>query len=337
MNLAMPRLEQPKAWMGAKKISLLPLKYLVLLLVASAGLSWGQSVPLTGIAHAAFRVTDVAKTSNFYQRLGFEQAFAFSKDGKISQAFIKINDRQFLELYSRDTKHSTVGFMHLCFEASDLVKLNAAYRQRGLMPTEVKKAHAGNLLFTLAGPELQNIEYTQYLPGSLHSEDRSKHLGKHRISKLLLTVDVAMQDPAAAEAFYTDKLSFHPISSDDKNSLLLPGTSGESVQLKPADDHSLPDLTFQVANIRRTAKELTSRGFAVRVAAGSVYVTDPDGTMIEFTSGRSVADIEREAGIVVVRGVGRSLERERQAAGPVGETGPLPSANPCVHHGVDAG
>jgi catechol 2,3-dioxygenase-like lactoylglutathione lyase family enzyme len=261
------------------------LRWLAVFLILPTAMSWGQSVDLSGIAHAAFRVSDVARTSLFYQKLGFVQAFAFSKDGKISQAFIKINDRQFIELYPETAKQPEIGFMHLCFEGADLNQLNAEYRQRGLNPIAVLKAHAGNLLFTMVGPEHQNIEYTQYMPGSLHSNDRSKHLGKHRLSKHLLAVDLAMQDPSAAESFYIDKLSFHPLSGDDKSYLLLPGTSGEAVEFKSMDDKTDPDIVLQVSNLKRTAKALRSKGIAVRIETNGLYVHDPDGIPIEFSPG----------------------------------------------------
>ncbi len=273
-----------KAPTSIRKLSLHMLRGLLLLVFAASATSWAQSIALSGIAHVAFQVKDIAKTSDFYQRLGFEQAFAFKKDGKTVQAFIKINDLQFIELYPLTQRNPKPGFMHLCFEGSDLVQLNSAYRLRGLSPTEVRKAHAGNLLFTMVGPENQNIEYTQYLPGSLHSGDRSKHLGEYRLSKYLKTVGVNMQNTAAAEAFYIDALSFQPISSDDKRELLLPGTSGESILLKNSDNHVLPDLIFQVPSIRLAAKDLKKRGFAIRATGKGIYVTDPDGTLIEFSS-----------------------------------------------------
>ena len=262
------------------------LRWLAVFLLLPTAMSRGQSVDLSGIAHAAFRVSDVARTSLFYQKLGFVQAFAFSKDGKISQAFIKINDRQFIELYPETAKEPEVGFMHLCFEGADLNQLNAEYRQRGLNPIGVLKAHAGNLLFTMVGPEHQNIEYTEYMPGSLHSNDRSKHLGKHRLSKHLLAVDLAMQDPDAAESFYIDKLSFHPLSGEDKSYLLLPGTSGEAVEFKSMEDKTDPDIVLQVSNIKRTAKALRSKGIAVQIEKNGLYVHDPDGIPIEFSLGR---------------------------------------------------
>jgi tetratricopeptide (TPR) repeat protein len=51
-----------------------------------------QSPELRGIAHVAFRVDDLQKAREFYQMLGFEQAFEFSDAGKTSVSFIKIND-----------------------------------------------------------------------------------------------------------------------------------------------------------------------------------------------------------------------------------------------------
>ncbi|MGA7159315.1 MAG: VOC family protein [Acidobacteriaceae bacterium] len=253
--------------------------------IATTGIaSYGQSVDLKGIAHAAFRVSDVQRTSLFYQSLGFDQAFAFSKNGKFTQAFIKINDRQFIELYPQTLKDPQVGFLHLCFEGTDLNELNATYRARGLNPTAVKKAHAGNLLFTMVGPEHQNMEYTQYMPGSMHWNDRSKHLGKHRISEHMLAVDLGMQDPATAEAFYIDKLSFHPLGAD-KSDLLLPGSSGEAVEFKSSTNTNAPYIVFEVHNLERTAKRLRKLGLTVRVDADGVFVSDPDGIPIEFVRG----------------------------------------------------
>ncbi|HYK49988.1 MAG TPA: VOC family protein [Terriglobales bacterium] len=56
-----------------------------------------QSPDLTGIAHVAFRVNDLDKSREFYHTLGFDQAFEFTDAGKISVAYIKVNDRQFIE------------------------------------------------------------------------------------------------------------------------------------------------------------------------------------------------------------------------------------------------
>ena len=164
--------------------------------------------PLAGIAHAAISIADLNASRAFYRKLGFEEAFAFDKAGVTTQSFIKINDRQFIELYPHIQPSDTVGFLHVCFESADLAALNKFYLDRGLKPNPVRKAAAGNLLFTMQGPEHQNIEYTQYMPGSRHSNDLGQHLGVSRISTVLVAAAIVMQDPAAAGDYYSTQLGF---------------------------------------------------------------------------------------------------------------------------------
>jgi len=159
--------------------------FLAALLVTPAS---EPSPELAGIAHVALRVADVEKSREFFGRLGFEQSFEFADPGKPPVAYIKINDRQFVELYQRVDASQPVALLHICYEASDIQALRNEYLQRGLDPSEIRKFRAGNLLFTLHGPEGELLEYTQYLPGSLHVEDRGKHLGARRVSDHLLRV-----------------------------------------------------------------------------------------------------------------------------------------------------
>lgn len=198
---------------------------------AAAG---GQVPPLNGIAHIAVRVKDIATSVEFYKKLGFEQAFAMNKGDVVTQSFIKINDRQFIELYPVTERDTQVGFLHLCFEGADLNALHDFYVAEGLTPISVRKAGAGNLLFTMKGPQQfadpQNIEYTQYMPGSLHSNDFGQHLGADRIADKMVVVTLAMQDPAAARAFYADKLEFVPVGGGSRMAWRygLPGSSGKA-------------------------------------------------------------------------------------------------------------
>ena len=243
-----------------------------------------QTAKLSGIAHIAFRVDDLNASRSFYQRLGFEQAFELSKQTKPTQAFIKINDNQFIELYARSTPSQQIGFMHICFESNNLTELNEEYLKRGLHPTPVKRAAAGNLLFTLQGPEGQIIEFTQYMPGSRHVKDRGKHLGANRISKSLMGVSLVMQNTAAAKTFYTGSLGFKAMGNGNFIHLGLPGDMRETIELESRAQYKKPQLLFVVNNIREITEVLHQRGFSVKSGPGAASITDPDGTVITLLS-----------------------------------------------------
>ena len=84
-----------------------------------------QTPPLNGIAHIAIRVKDIAASVAFYNKLGFQQAFAnTAPDDTVTQAFLKINDKQFIELYPVTAHEPDPGFLHLCFEGADLNALH---------------------------------------------------------------------------------------------------------------------------------------------------------------------------------------------------------------------
>ena len=55
---------------------------------------------IVGVPHIAFRVHDIAASRHFYKDfLGYAEPFDINgPDGKLIMAFIKINDRQYVEL-----------------------------------------------------------------------------------------------------------------------------------------------------------------------------------------------------------------------------------------------
>ena len=253
-------------------------------LTARAQSDGAPPLPLNGIAHVAIRVHDLAASVAFYQKLGFEQAFDLRKNDVPYESFIKINDSQFIELYPATEHDPAVGFLHLCFEGVDLNAIHDDYVTRGLTPTAVRKAGAGNLLFTLAGPEQpsgpQNIEYTQYMPGSLHSNDEGKHLGPDRVADKLVAVALAMKDTAAARDFYINQLLFKPIAGDQMD-LHMPGESGEEVEIVPAASlGTKARLTFESANLNKSARELHKQGINAEKNGQTLTIKDPDGNVL---------------------------------------------------------
>jgi catechol 2,3-dioxygenase-like lactoylglutathione lyase family enzyme len=258
---------------------------LPLLLCAGVPLHAGNTdepgLALNGVAHVAFRVADVPKSREFYRTLGWEQAFEFSDDKGTTTSYVKVNDRQFIELYRRGAPTDALGLMHICLEGANLEALVAAYRKAGLTTTEPRKARAGNVLFNIHDPEGHLIEYTQYLPGSLHMNETGRHILETRLSDHMLQASQSVKDLAAVTAFFTGKLGF----TDLGNSRLgTPSTSGESIQLVPATPDGKTRLVFHVADVKRTTDELKKRSVPVEMAGSAAVVRDPDSAILVFSA-----------------------------------------------------
>ena len=248
-----------------------------------------QAPPLAGIAHLALRVHDLEASRAFYQSLGFEEAFDLRRNDIPYESFIKINDHQFLELYPVTAKDPEPAFLHLCFEGNDLQAIHDNYVAHGLTPISVRKAGAGNLLFTMPGPAqpigpggapmAQNIEYTQYQPGSLHSNDAGKHLGPDRIADRLLAVDLAMVEPESARVFYFNQLSFKPLPGA-QDTLHLPGNSGEQVSIVASTLGRHARFTLQTANLAKASRHLSHEHIKPVKRPDAITFTDPDGNEI---------------------------------------------------------
>jgi catechol 2,3-dioxygenase-like lactoylglutathione lyase family enzyme len=241
---------------------------------------------LAGLAHVAIRVHDLDASVAFYQKLGFVRAFALSRDGVVYEAFIKINDQQFLELYPTDAKNTQIGFLHVCFYGHDLQSVHDYYVAQGLAPKDVRTAGAGNLLFTMPGPATptgpQNMEYTQYMPASMHSKAVGQFLGADRIATEMTAVAIAVNDPAAATAFYTDKVGFtrDEMLHGSNIRLELPGASSESLFLVPAEKLGFKARIFFAADQGQAAAELKKRGIPFDQEPDALAVQDPDGNQI---------------------------------------------------------
>lgn len=214
-----------------------------------AALAWGQSPPLGGIAHVAFRVSDVTAAREFYQKLGFEQAFALEQGGETREAFLKVNDRQFIELYPPTADSQLLGLMDARYETADIEAVNADYVKGGLKPSAARNFSAGNLLFTLRDPEDVIIEYTQYMPGSRHTGDGGQHLREHRASDELLGAMFPVKDLAVVRAFYFGKLGFQDLDGRQTIRLRIPDGSAHFVELEPGGDKGKAGLWFRVADV----------------------------------------------------------------------------------------
>ena len=239
------------------------------------------SLPLPGIAHVAFRVSDVTKSREFYQKLGFEQSFEFNDPGRPPVSYMKLNDVQFIELYQRKDETQPLGLMHVCYEANDIEAVQKEYVQRGVNAPEPRKARAGNMLMVFRDSEDQTVEFTQYMPGSLHFEDRGKHLAEPRVGSHLTRATIAVRDLPAERSFYTSKLGFAGVGDKGAVRLRIPGASADEIELD-ASSPAKTRIALSVPNVEHAEKELRRRGLDMQKDGEGVAVVDPDGTVIIF-------------------------------------------------------
>ncbi len=236
---------------------------------------------IIGIAHIAFRVSNIDQEIAFLGKLGYQESFAMGNGKTIDEVFVKINDRQFIELYPQTDRSQPLGWMHVCYEVGDLNVLHDFYVSMGLKLQQVRKAGAGNLITAVNDPEGRVTEFTQYIAGSNHMLDKGQHLGANRVSMELMGFDLPVSDGAAEKEFYTD-LGFEPQDAGSSVRFTAPGAPNLRIALRPAQPGSPPEFLFPVSDARKTAGQLKDAGVNATRNDKLVFVHDPDGNMFIF-------------------------------------------------------
>ena len=240
---------------------------------------------LTGIAHVAIRVANLDASRAFYGKLGYAQPFTLTgKNGEITEAFVKIADRQYIELYPGTAEHPA-AFLHVCFEAQNLPNLYPVYTANGIVAPPVKKAGAGNLLMAWKGPEDQTEEITEYQPGSRHSNDFGQHLGADRVSTHLIGAVVPMQDPQAAAQYFVQRMNFTNDGTHEGAIVTAPpGLKDAYFGFRSGSATERLALIFQVPSPKQTLDRLHQIGLEATLQDGRVLTHDPDGNLLVFTA-----------------------------------------------------
>lgn len=131
---------------------------------------------ITQIGHTAYRVKDVAKSIEFYAKLGMKEAFRLNReDGSLWIVYLQLSETQFLELFpgatdSVELTPQTVGYAHLCLLVDDLAKTVAEVEAEGIpLDRPIKKGMDGNLQAWVVDPDGNRIELMQIMPDSLQA------------------------------------------------------------------------------------------------------------------------------------------------------------------------
>jgi catechol 2,3-dioxygenase-like lactoylglutathione lyase family enzyme len=284
------------------------LKISAFLLVALQ-LPAAEPLPITGISHIAFRVSDLEAARKFYTGLlGMPEAFQMKReDGTTGIAFLQVNDDQYIELAPGLPAGENVRVSHVSLITSDAPKLHAMLTARGQQPSEVKQGRDGNRAFRLTDTEGNILEFTEYLPGSWHSNARGKFAAAPRISRWLMHAGVLaeIENRERALAFYRDTLGFTefwrggPTDADVRwINLRMPGERGDYLELMLHDGAptrgqlgSMLHACLEVDDIKKAQEELARRGlpdeprYQPKIGRNNRWqlnVFDPDGSRTEL-------------------------------------------------------
>ena len=167
--------------------------------------------PIVGVAHIGLKTNDLAAARNFYGRdLGFQEPFTLDKSaGGVPPTYFKVNDHQYIEVFPELKEESEDRLSHIAFETTNMAQLRDYLASRGVkVPDTLKPGLDGNVSMTVQDPDGHNVEFVQYMPGSLHSKNFGKFLPATRISEHIIHVGVTVQDRDVADKFYKDILGF---------------------------------------------------------------------------------------------------------------------------------
>jgi lactoylglutathione lyase len=172
---------------------------------------------ITGISHAAFFVSDMAKARAFYEGfLGFQSPYSIPrKNPNEHLVWIKINDRQSVELFpGSEVTPDADRLYHIALEVDDADAMLSYLRAKGvagLPPTTAPLGKIGNKNFTIKDPAGNGVEIVQYMPEGWTVREKGKFLPDTRVAQRMSHVGVMVAELDASMKFYRDLLGFKEI------------------------------------------------------------------------------------------------------------------------------
>jgi catechol 2,3-dioxygenase-like lactoylglutathione lyase family enzyme len=273
-----------------------------------------QRPHITGLSHMALYVHDIEKTRAFYKDfLGFAEPYSLTnKDGSLHLTWIKINDRQTIELFPEGT-NSGDRLYHVALETDDAVAMRDYLAARGVkVPDKVGKGKIGNLNYFIKDPDGHIVEIVQYAPDSWSTINQGKFLPDTRIATNIPHMGILVGDVDAAKKFYEDILGFKEIWRGAKNPAVLSWIHEQIPDGKGFFEFmlysELPDadkrgkyhhFCLEVPDIEKAKAILAERAErchytkALEIQTGinhkrQLNVYDPDGTRVELMEPNTV-------------------------------------------------
>ena len=162
---------------------------------------------IVGVAHIALWTDNLEAARKFYgQQLGYDEPFKLEPERRL---VFKVNDHQYVEVYPGWKGSEQLVLAHIAFETDNAQQLHDYLASKGVkVPGAVTNGPDGDLSFGIQDPDGHEIQFVQYLPGSLRSRNFGKSLPTTRVSDRIIHVGSTVSDRAAYDHLYRDILGF---------------------------------------------------------------------------------------------------------------------------------
>lgn len=290
------------------------MKFLLSVVLFSLVLSAQKRPKILGVSHIALFVHDIEKSREYYRDLlGYKEVFQLDNpNGTLSLTFVKVNDRQYIELFPEKAPN-TDRLNHISIEVDDAEAMRLYLASKGIkVPDKVGKGRVKNSNFNVKDAEGHTLEIVQYEPDGWTIRDKGKALNGPRLSNRMMHLGILVGSLEPAMKFYRDILGFEETWRGSRNEKQL---SWVNMKVPDGDDYiefmlydQMPGATnrgtqhhicLEVPDIDKTLKSLEARparqGYTrpLEIRTGinrrrQLNVFDPDGTRTEFMEPKTV-------------------------------------------------
>lgn len=175
--------------------------------------------PILCVAHIGLFTNDIDAATKFYgDELGYQHFSLDKPSGGLMLNYYKVNDHQYIEVFPDLKSETQDRLSHIAFETTNIQQLRDYLDSKGVkVPATLKTGIDGNVSMMIKDPDGHNVEFVQYMQGSLHSRNFGKYMDDRRVSTHMIHVGVTVADQAAADKFYKDILGFRSIWQGGRN------------------------------------------------------------------------------------------------------------------------
>lgn len=269
---------------------------------------------IVGLSHIGIYAHDLEKSRAFFKEfLGFAEPYSLTnKDGTLHLTWIKINDRQTIEIFPEKEANSD-RLYHIALETDDAAAMRDYLAARGVkVPEKVSKGKIGNSNYFIKDADGHFVEIVQYEQSGWTMLSQGKFMPDTAIATNMPHLGILVGNLAEAKSFYEGILGFKEIWRGAKTSKQLSWVHEQVPDGKGVLEFMLyselpaPDkrgryhhLCLEVPDIEKAKAILAKRAAGINYTKSldiqtginrkrQLNVYDPDGTRIELMEPQTV-------------------------------------------------